>query len=399
MQQQRIIYTIVLAFVVGVAVMIAIERFKDASGQHTVQKKPLYWIDSMEPTIHYPGPGKSRMGMDLVPIYPETNSEQSTVKISPNVINNLGVRIAPVEKRTFARRIETVGYIEPNENRIVHIHTYADGWIKRLFVRAQGDVVKKDQLLFQLYSPMLVNAQEEYLIAAETRNAPLIQAAQKKLQALNISNAQIQALKSTHKSSQLINVYAPQAGIVAQLGIREGMRVSPEMEIMSLVDLSTIWMIVEVFENEAAWVKVGQPVEAKLTAFPGKTLKGQVEYIYPQLDAKTRTLKARLRFANPENMLKPNMYANVVILANPQENVLSIPSEALIRSSDGNRVIVALGAGRFEACRVTIGHESGNRIEILSGLKVGEKVVISGQFLIDSESNLKASLERMDNKG
>ncbi|HAU1249886.1 TPA: efflux RND transporter periplasmic adaptor subunit [Legionella pneumophila] len=358
-------------------------------------KKPIYWVDAMEPTIHYPGPGTSRMGMELTPVYADERQNDATVLISPAVINNLGIRLAPVVQTDLAKTIDTVGYVEPNENQIGHIHTYADGWVKNLVVKTVGETVKKGQLLLQYYSPQLVTAQEEYLIALESKNPVLINASYKKLQALHISEQQIQEIKITRKANQLVAIYAPQEGIVAQLNIREGMRVTPDTEIMSLVDLASVWMIAQIFEEQANWVHIGDCATAKISAVPQKQWKGAVEYIYPQLDPTTRTVKVRFRFENPDNQLKPNMYVSIIILTKPKANVLNIPLEALIRSSQGDRVIVALGQDRFEIRAVTVGMESQNQVEIISGLKRGEQVVISGQFLLDSESNLKAGLERL----
>lgn len=392
---------ILLAFVIALVVGGLIGRYSSyftTGGEKTI-KKPLYWIDSMEPQIHYPGPGKSRMNMELKPVYPDdtqANDTSGTIHISPRVVNNLGIRTTTVVKGNLAKSIETVGYIEPNENQIGHVHTYADGWIHKLIVKAVGEPAKKGQLLFQLYSPQLVNAQEEYLIALESKNKNLIDASYKRLMALNISEQQIQNLKQTRKASHLIDVYAPQDGIVLMLGIREGMHVMPETEIMSLVDLSTVWMIAQVFEDQAEWVKVGEEVEARLPAFSGKVWKGKVDYVYPQVDPMTRTLKARFRFNNPEGLLKPNMYANIQLFGTSKPNVITIPIESLIRTSTGTNVVISLGEGRFEVRPVTVGIESGDPVEILSGLTPGEQVVISGQFLIDSESNLKSSFQRLE---
>jgi Cu(I)/Ag(I) efflux system membrane fusion protein len=268
--------------------------------------------------------------------------------------------------------------------------------VKKLLVNTVGEAVKKDQVLLQLYSPVLVNAQEEYLIALGAGDRSLVDASSKKLQALHISDQQIQQLKTTKKSSELVDINSPRDGVITELNIRDGMRITPDIEMMSIVDLSSIWMIAEIFEGEATWVKVGESAEARLSAYPGKVWKGEVEYVYPQVDPTTRTLKVRFRFTNPDGVLKPNMYANISLFAEPKLNVLSIPLEALIRSSEGNRVIVSLGDGRFQARSVSIGIESGDSIEILSGLKAGEMVVASGQFLIDSETNLKTGLERLD---
>ncbi|KTC66381.1 copper/silver efflux system, membrane fusion protein (plasmid) [Legionella adelaidensis] len=393
---KRLLLIFAMVLILGVFVGRWSMEFPNEKGVPSkAEKTPLYWIDAMEPTIHYPGPGKSRMGMELTPVYADENQDDSAIKISPTVINNMGVRSAPVKKTTLARQIVTVGYVEPNENQIGHIHTYADGWVKNLVVKTVGETVNKGQLLLEYYSPALVTAQEEYLIALESKNPSLIKASYKKLQALHISEQQIEQIKSSRKSNNLVAIYAPQDGIVTQLNIREGMRVTPDLEMMSLVDLSTVWIIAQIFEEQASWLHLGDIAEARVSAFPQKIWKGTVEYVYPQLDPMTRTIKVRFRFDNQENQLKPNMYVSISILAKPKSNILTIPLEALIRSSQGDRVIVALDKGRFEVRPVTIGMESGAEVEILSGLTVGENVVISGQFLIDSEANLKAGLERL----
>lgn len=393
-----IISAILVGILLGIFLSHTVMNSKQKNNSSSVEKKALYWIDPMEPQFHYSAPGKSNMGMELVPVYSDepVNSNQNIIYISPNVVNNLGVRITSVIKGSLPKQIETVGYIEPNENKIIHIHPYSDGWIRNLVVKAAGEPVKKGQLLFQLYSPTLVNAQEEYLIALESKNSQLITASHKRLLALGISEQQIQQLKQTQKSSLLINIYAPQDGIIANLNVREGMRITPETEIMSIEDLSSVWMLVQVYENQLSWVKAGQFANAKFSAFPGNIWKGVIEYVYPLLDSTTRTLKVRIRFDNPEILLKPNMYADVTIFADTKMNVLSIPTEALIRSSQGNYVIVSIGKGQFEIRTVAVGIESGERVEILAGLKEGEQVVISGQFLIDSEANLKASFQRLE---
>lgn len=393
-----VIVAVLFGFFIGHYFTGTKEKSQSLSTTEKNTKKPLYWIDSMEPTIHYKGPGKSRMGMELTPVYSDDNqgSDQSAVRISKIAANNMGVRTAVVIEGELSRRIETVGTVEPNENNISHIHTYADGWVKKLLVKSVGDVVKNHQIVLQLYSPTLVNVQEEYLIALGTKNQELIDASTKRLQAFHISSSQIAQLKATRKVSQLVDVYSHQAGVVQMLNVREGMHVTPDTEIMSIVDLSDVWIIAHVFEHQANWVKVGERAEAKLSAFPGKILKGTVEYIYPIVDATSRTLKVRFRFNNLDGLLKPNMYANITLWAPPKPNVISIPLEALIRSQQGDHVIVVLSDGRFQSRPIVVGMESGDRVEILSGLKPGEKVVTSGQFLIDSESNLKSGLDRLE---
>jgi Cu(I)/Ag(I) efflux system membrane fusion protein len=391
MKKSLLFIVIALTLIFG----IVIGRF--SNHVTLVKKTPLYWVDSMEPAIHYPGPGKSHMGMELTPVYPEEQvGDQATVHISPALVNNLGVRLSPVVEGALSKQIEAVGYVQPDENKIIHINSYADGWVKKLLVNTVGEAIKKDQLLLQLYSPVLVNAQEEYLLAFRNGDQPLISASIQRMRAFHISEQQIQQVQKTRKSSQLMDIYSPEDGVVTELNVREGAHVTPDTGMISLVDLSSVWMMAEIAEEQAAWVKIGESAEARLSAFPGKVLAGEVEYIYPQVDPTTRTLKVRFRFANADGVLKPNMYADINLLSQPKLNVLSIPLEALIRSSEGDRVILSLGDGRFQARSVTIGIESGNKVEILSGLKANEMVVVSGQFLIDSETNLKTGLERLD---
>lgn len=368
------------------------------AGPAKTEAQPLYWIDTMEPQIHYPGPGKSRMGMELVPVYPEKQQAEGlpTVKVSGDMAENLAIRTTSVTTGSLSKEIEAVGNIEPNENTIKRIHSFADGWVRNLAVKTAGESVKKGQLLLQLYSPMLASAQEEYLIALKSKNAGLIEASYKRLAALQVSEQQIQNIKQKGKTSPLVDIYAPEDGVLTTLNVREGTHVTPDMEMMSLVDLSTVWLIAEVFEEQARFVKVGEQAETRLQAFPGKVWKGTVDYVYPELDPLKRTLRVRFLFDNPEDLLKPNMYTTVTILAPSKANVVLIPLEAVIRSSKGNRVIVMLNDGGFQVRAVTTGAESEDKIEVLQGLQAGEKIVISGQFLIDSEANLHAGLERLE---
>ncbi|MCS5712884.1 efflux RND transporter periplasmic adaptor subunit [Candidatus Berkiella aquae] len=395
---------VLLALVIIAAVLLGIflgpylNLWSPNAPTQVATKKPLYWIDPMEPQIHYPGPGKSRMNMDLVPVFsePETKAEANTIKISPTLIQNLGVRTAKVEKGPLTRQIETIGSVEPNENKIHHVHTYAEGWIRNLTVKANGEKVTKGQLLVQLYSPILISAQREFLLALEGGNKELIEGARHKLQSFKITDEQIDRVQKTKKADQLIDILSPQDGFIEKLNVREGMRVTPDTELMSLVDLSSIWIIAQIYEQQAGWVSQGQEANAKLPAFPEKTWKGKVEYIYPELDPNTRTLKIRFLFDNPKNELKPNMYANITLFIDPKTDTLNIPIEALIRSSQGNHVIVALGEGRFQVRKVNTGIETNERVEILSGLGKDEQVVTSGQFLIDSEANLRTSIQRIE---
>ena len=359
-------------------------------------KTILYWVAPMDPNYRRDKPGKSPMGMDLVPVYADEAGGGNTVVIDPDVVENLGVRTARVERGRLRRIIDTVGYVDYDESKQSHIHLRTEGWIERLYFKSEGEQVRKGERLFDLYSPELVNAQQEYLQALKTGNEDLVQASQERLTALGVSGDQVRQIRRTRHARQIISFYAPQDGVIATLPVSEGMYVKPETRVMSLADLSSVWLLAEVFERQADWVKVGQNAEVRLSYLPGRTWKGRVEYIYPSLDPVTRTLKARLRFDNPEETLKPNMFANVKIFGVPTREAIVIPVEALIRTGREDRVIVALGKGHFAARSVTAGVESDGRVEILAGLHAGEAVVVSGQFLIDSESSFRAGMQRMN---
>lgn len=365
-------------------------------------KIPSYWIDPMEPSVHYPKSGKSAMGMELVPVYPKAkddNQPKNSIKLPQGYVDNLGVVTAPVINGSLANQIATYAYVESDENKIAYVTSYTNGWVRNLAVKSSSTQVKKGQLLAQIYSPTIINAEQEYLMAFQSGNKLLAEAALKKLTTFHVSEAQIQQLQKTKTVSQLINVYASQNGIVAELNVREGDYVTPETKLFSIVDLSSVWLIAAVFEKQAGWLKVGNAAVAKFAAYPDKTWQGTVEYIYPQIDAQTRTLKARLRFDNPGLVLKPNMYGNITIATSSKVGKLSIPEEAVIRDPNGNRVIVALGNGIFQVRKVTLGDETNGQIEVTSGLNLGESVVKSGEFMLDSEANLNSAVDKLDSGG
>ena len=357
----------------------------------------LYWVAPMDANYRRDKPGKSPMGMELVPVYANASGggDSGKVIIAAEVIQNLGVRTATVERSALWRAIDTVGYVEYDETRVSHIHLRTEGWIEQLVAHSEGERISKGEQLLALYSPELVNAQEEFVQALALGNNTLTRASRERLVALGIPADQVKQLEKTRKVRQNIAIYSPQDGVVSKLMVRHGMYVTPKTQVMSLADLSSVWLIAEVFESQADWVKVGQTAEVSLAFLPGRIWEGTVEYIYPSLDAKTRTLKARLRFDNPDEALKPNMYANVRIFGGARDDTIVIPVEALIRTGRESRVVMALGEGRFASRTVTAGIESGDWVEIIAGLEPGEEVVTSGQFLIDSEASLKASMTRM----
>ena len=393
-----------VAVLVAVTVGIFIGRSMDSStdtGDDVVaagDREVLYWVAPMDRNYRRDEPGKSPMGMDLTPVYAdEVDSQPGVVTIDPTIVNNLGVRTAKAQRGSLSRQIDTVGYVVYDEDTVQHVHTRVDGWIEKLATKASGDPVSKGQLLFELYSPTLVNAQEEYLTALRSNNKMLLGASKDRLAALGMNASAIVRLDRERTVRQRIRVTAEADGVITHLGVREGIFVTPSTEIMSVAELDKIWVIAEVFERQSGWVKAGQNATVELDYLPGKIWRGVVDYVYPELDPKTRTLKVRLRFDNASTELRPNMFARVAIEGDAFGNVVHVPREAVIRGGTVNRVVVALGDGRFKAQPVSIGIESGNRVAIRRGLSEGDEVVVSGQFLIDSESNIGAAFARMNN--
>jgi len=362
----------------------------------SVESEILYWVAPMDPNFRSDKPGKSPMGMDLVPVYADqVDAQPGVVAIDPVIVSNLGVRTEVAERGSLSRRIETVGYVGYDEDTLQHVHTRVDGWIERLATKSTGAPVEKGQLLFELYSPTLVNAEQEYLAALRNANSALLNASKDRLAALGVSADEIQRLDKERTVNQRVHVHAEADGVIAHLGVREGIYVTPSTEVMSVADLDRVWILAEVFESQSAWVEPGQQAVVKLDYLPGETWNGIVDYVYPELDPTTRTLKVRLRFDNTSRALRPNMFARVTIHGDQTAAVVHVPRAALIRGGAVDRVVLALGAGRFRSQPVDVGIESGDRVAIRAGLNAGDRVVVSGQFLIDSESNIEAALSRL----
>jgi Cu(I)/Ag(I) efflux system membrane fusion protein len=360
------------------------------------ERQPLYWVAPMDPAYRRDKPGKSPMGMDLVPVYDTAGGDEAEVRISPAVENNLGVRTAQVRHGALTTDIRTVGYVQYDEDRTMHIHPRVEGWVEKLYVKASGDPVQAGQPLYELYSPQLVNAQEELLLALRRDNPLLVEAAQDRLLALQLSPDTVARLKQYKTVQQNITFLAPQTGVVDQLGIREGFFVRPDTTLMSISVLEDVWVEAEIFESQAPLVTVGLPVTMSLDYLPGRSWQGAIDYIYPSLDEQNRTLRVRLRFANEDSALRPNMFVQVVIAAEPVARALLVPRESVIRSGSQDRVVLALGEGRFRSTVVELGQVSEDYAEIRSGLEAGDSVVVSAQFLLDSESSKGADLMRME---
>ena len=343
----------------------------DATERASPGKKILYWVAPMDPNYRRDKPGKSPMGMDLIPAYEDDGAEDDDtsgmpiVRIRPEIVNNMGVRTVEVKRTPLPRRIDTVGYISYDEDRVTRMHVRVEGWVERLAVKSVGERVRKGDLLLELYAPKLVSAQQEYLLAyrqAKTLGnngsgvGRLWAAARERLRLLGISQDQIQRLERSGKIAERIAMHASQDGVVVELNIREGTYVTPKIAMLALADLHHVWVVVDVFDRQAEWVQPGQAAEVRLPTLPGRVWKGTVEYVYPDLDARTRTLKARLRFLNPGEILKPNMYGEAVIFGGDTAGKrLVIPREALIRTGRRQAVVLALGQGRFRPVDVVPG--------------------------------------------
>ncbi|MEZ5758898.1 MAG: efflux RND transporter periplasmic adaptor subunit [Emcibacteraceae bacterium] len=403
LNKQNILLLIIAAIAGSILTLVvsSFVGFTDEGGNQGGEQKPLYWVAPMDPNYRRDEPGLSPMGMELVPVYAEDakngqNDEAGTVKISPDVVNNLGVRTTTAKMQNISSIIKTVGYVEYDEDQLVHIHPRVEGWIEKLYVKATGDPVNAGEPLYDLYSPTLVNAQEELVVALSRNNSQLISASEDRLKSLQIPEGTIETLKKTRKVKQTVTFYAPKSGVVDNLNIRQGFYVMPGTTMMSIGNLDQVWVEAEVFERQAAYVKNGTPVTMMVDYLPGEKWQGMVDYVQPALDPMTRTLKVRLRFENKNGRLKPNMFAQVELDTRQDGESLIVPKDAVIRTGGNDRVVLALDGGKFRSAIVRIGRVDDQNTEILSGINAGDKVVVSAQFLIDSESSKTADFKRMD---
>ncbi len=380
------------------------ERLAGASGEsameHALKHLDPKYVCPMHPQIVRDEPGSCPIcGMDLVKKqmdpavgkYPE-------VALRPAVMQNLGMRIGTVERGTLWKYIRTVGRVEFDETRLAHIHSRAEGWIEDLKLRAEGERVTKGQDLAEIYAPAMLSAQVDFLQALEPQPLGVSQVradkARNLLRVLDIPDDVIRDIQQEREPRNRLPIRAPIDGIVTGLMARQGMYVTPETEMFTIADLSRVWVIVDVFEAQIDWLAPGLPAEIRVPARPGKVWEGRVDYLYPELDPKTRTLRVRLVFDNSDLALKPNMFADVIIFGGPKHDILKIPAEAMIVTGERATVVRVIEEGRFQPVDVVAGMERAGEVEILSGLEEGDRIVLSGQFLIDSESSLQASFMR-----
>jgi len=373
---------------------------------------PLFYRNPMNPEITSPVPAQDQMGMDYIPVYAESGAQSGpvgTVQIDPVTVQNIGVRSVPAERRTLARTIHALGRVEFDEQRITRLHPKIEGWIEELYVETTGELIDQDHILLSVYSPQLVVTQQEYLLARRNQETlsespfpdveqgaqALVEAALDRLRLLDVPEHQIAGLIQTGDVQEQLHIHSPSAGTVINIGVREGQFVTPQTELFTIADLSSVWVLVDIFEDELPWVRVGDNAEMSIAAAPGMTFEGQLTYIYPYAESQTRTVKARLEFENPDLLLKPDLFANVTILADPEIDVVAVPSEAILRSGVREQVFIVREPGKFEPREVQLGVSSEGWTQIREGVEAGEEVVISAQFLIDSESKLREAAAKM----
>ncbi len=365
-------------------------------------RKVLYWHDPMMPGQKFDKPGKSPfMDMQLVPVYAGDADDEGKVSVSARVQQNLGVRTAEVVKGALAATLEAVGSVAFNERDVALVQTRSNGFVEKLSVRAPLDAVRKGQVLAELYVPEWVAAQEEYQsarrIAAQAAGlAPIVDAARQRMRLVGLSDEQIRTIETSGVVQARFTVVAPIGGVITELAAREGMTVMAGAPLFRINGLSTVWVNAEVPESAAAQVRPGTAVEARTPAVPGTVFRGKVGAILPEVNVATRTLKARVEIANPRGQLSPGMFATVTFAPARRSEMLLIPTEAVIATGKRNVVMVAAGDGRFAPVDVELGAESNGQTEVKKGLAAGQKVVVSGQFLLDSEASLRGTTARMN---
>ncbi|MDH5638502.1 MAG: efflux RND transporter periplasmic adaptor subunit [Nitrospinota bacterium] len=414
---KKIIITFLLALTAGLGGGYFIARVGPggvpAGETETAERKPVFYRNPMNPEITSAVPAKDEMGMDYIPVYADggsgANAPTGSVSIDPVTAQNIGVRSVVAIKKSLTRDVRTVGRLDYDEKRVTRLHPKVEGWIDELFIDVTGAKVGRGTMLLSLYAPQLVASEEEYLLAL--KNAELLQkssqkdirdgarrladAALERLELLDVPEHQLEAIRREKKIFKNLHIHSPFDGIVIAIGVREGQFVTPKTELYTIADLSRIWVYVDIYEDEMPWVRAGDAAEMNVTGVPGRVFMGTVTYIYPYLDAKTRTNKVRLEFDNPDQLLKPEMFAHVTLKTSRQVDAVVVPSEAIVRTGAQEQVFVVRGEGKFEPRRVRLGVTTGGTVQIVDGISEGERVVTSAQFLIDSESKLNEATAKM----
>lgn len=400
-----------LAIGVGVGYYLSPKDQRPMTDNGPVDRKPIFYRSPMNPQVTSPVPAKDPMGMDYVAVYADDGESEvaGTVEINPVVQNNIGLRTATATREILSRTIRTVGRVDYDEEKMFRLHPKVDGWIKDIRVDKTGQAVEADEVLLEIYSPKLVSTQQEYLLALQNYESlkdnqiedirrgaiALVSSSRDRLSLLDVPEHQIKALEESGIVRESLHIHSPVAGTVLHIGARQGQYVTPGSELYQIVDLSTVWVYADIYEYELPWVDEGDLVEMTLTSLPGQVLTGTVSYIFPYAESKTRTTKVRIIFENPKMVLRPEMFADITIRSQNTAEVVVVPAEAIIRSGHYNQIFVMKGEGVFEPRRVELGVESGGKIAVLEGIQPGEEVVVSAQFLIDSESSLREATAKM----
>lgn len=379
---------------------------KGPIGNVSGEKRILYWRAPMDPNEIYDEPGKSKMGMDLVPVYEDEGGASGVVTIDGAVQQSMNVKIATVSIKKLSNKINTNGVLSTDERNEYIVTTKVNGWIEKLYVNYTGQVVKKGQKLVDIYSPELVAAQQELLTAIEYKQATgntedhdilksgdeLINNTIKKLELLDISESDIQKLIKTKQINKYMTLYAPMNGTVLMKYVIEGEKIMAGKQILHIADLSNLWLKADIYESELAKVNIGSKVKINFSYLPAKTYEGKVTFIYPTVDPKTRIIQLRIDVKNAKDELKPAMFANVEIQGKTYEEQPVVSETSVIRSGKKNIVILALGEGKFKPIEVKLGGYSDGYYQVINGLNPGDKIVTSAQFMIDSESSLRAAV-------
>ena len=373
-----------------------------SSDAATDAHKILYYKSTMMPGETSPKPGKDSMGMDMVPVYvaEAAAANSSTIAIDPATIQMMNIQTTEITRGPLRRTIRTVGTIDYNETALADVTTKFKGWIEKLDVDVTGQLVMKGDPLFEIYSPELYSAEAEYLAVLNSTNDPgaamLREAALEKLKFFDISDAQIAALAKAHEPRKTMEILAPADGFVIEKNVVQGQMVDAGMKLYRLADLGIVWVFAQVYEQDLPYVQLGEEATVKLSSLPDREFRGRVTYIYPNVDEKTRTARVRLEFENPGYFLKPGMFVSAQIVSELKPSVLLVPDSAVLRSGEKNTVFVALPGGKFDPRTVVLGLEAEHdQYEVISGLQAGARVVTSGQFMLDSESQLREAIQKM----
>ncbi len=382
-------------------------------GELVAERKPLFYRNAMNPSVTSPVPAKDNMGMDYIAVYADDEADSDapagTVRIDASTVQNIGVRTERATEGPLSRIVRAVGRVDFDETQLARIYPKIDGWVETLMVDKTGARVKKGDVLLSLYSPQLVASQEEYLLALKNRqtlaNSPLedirrgaeslVKSARLRLELLDMPPHQIKELEQTGEIKRATHIHSPFNGVVIKMGVQAGQYVMPKTQLYQIADLTKVWVYAEVFEFELPWIKEKDSAQITVEGVPGREFHGHISYIYPYLDRKTRTAKVRLELDNADGVLLPAMFANVKLKSARSEPAVLVPTQAIVRSGTRKQVFVVREPGKFEPREVVIGITSEGKTQILEGIKANEEVVISAQFLIDSESSLREATAKM----